>query len=883
MCDNRIVMNKAQIIEKFFDTYYSMNRVDDEAWQAVLDHLSLDAGSKKKRELVSDLDKAFEDYKVSSEEVSQFRKKYWFSTRLTRGVWGTVFEARQSDWADWASDEFVAMHDEEAHEPHLRPDDSELELIKEVLELDASALSKKSLPLLAEGLLYLADDDLERVCQCIQTLGSEASELLPDLVVASCRYVGNPAIDAALHAVGATNDSIADEQLKLLSDPAEYRTSLGHSLPELFQNEYFSLDKLLVGCLESLADRKNGLSPSKQREVVEGVSSFVSNPFPDVVSPGFRRVLYQDGLDVLFSYADLYPVQVIGTVKNLCKMERVFYTTPALQKFDNWLQGNDLADFIAIPTLLSLSFELSDTHFRIDVVNLVGKLGERAVLAKDTYADALLQDTETDRKVRVALLQALTKIDPALWSKPPFSEHRDVKYSIADLSRRAHKRTYLTDADVELLIDGLSNVDWRVRVDAAEVFFDTRPQKKHFEKALDHIENNTCPQVREYTDEFRDKIHNWVPWKTVDARLASRHVLDKEIAENKGVLGALRDGSELDGVFGTSNLSADLAGGIGGLIAAKGIHVGSGGLGSRGSGLGGGGTAAGLGGLGTKGRGSGKSGYGSGGGNFGPKGEGGVGRIDGDHAINGALDQSLVNAVVKRHINQVRYCYQRELNKNPNIEGQVRVKFVVEGDGSVSTPEIQSSTLKNEAVENCICGRFGRFRFPEPSDGKPVEVISSFRFFPSFSSEEAWQKSQSGDAAPKDAKTNTRPSYGSGGGSFGRIGEGGFSRDDFVILGTLERSEIETVVESQMAKIQAHYKHGLAKNPNLSGKVVVKFVVEADGSVSKASLKSSTLHSREVESAITREFLGFRFPKPDGGRLTIVSYPLHFPEGETHD
>ena len=78
----------------------------------------------------------------------------------------------------------------------------------------------------------------------------------------------------------------------------------------------------------------------------------------------------------------------------------------------------------------------------------------------------------------------------------------------------------------------------------------------------------------------------------------------------------------------------------------------------RGSGLGGGGSAEGLGGLGTKGRGSGKSGR-PGGGNFGAKGEGGIGRIGGDPIILGALDKSLIDAVIKRHMNQIRYCYQR--------------------------------------------------------------------------------------------------------------------------------------------------------------------------------------------------------------------------------
>ena len=210
----------------------------------------------------------------------------------------------------------------------------------------------------------------------------------------------------------------------------------------------------------------------------------------------------------------------------------------------------------------------------------------------------------------------------------------------------------------------------------------------------------------------------------------NKRQIDKEIAENAGVLGAMREGSELDGVFGSSGLSSDIAGGIGGLIGAKGTQIGSGGLGSRGSGLGGGGTAEGLGGLGTKGRGSGSSGYGSGGGNFGAKGEGGIGRIGGDPIILGALDKSLIDAVIKRNMNQIRYCYQRELTKNPNLGGKIVVKFVIAKDGTVSSATTKSSTMNSPAVQNCINGRFMRFKFPEPKGGGIVIVSYPFIFAP---------------------------------------------------------------------------------------------------------------------------------------------------------
>ena len=205
---------------------------------------------------------------------------------------------------------------------------------------------------------------------------------------------------------------------------------------------------------------------------------------------------------------------------------------------------------------------------------------------------------------------------------------------------------------------------------------------------------------------------------------------DRKIAENAGVLGALRDGGELEGIFGNTGLNSDIAGGIGGLIGAKGTQIGSGGLGSRGSGLGGGGTAEGLGGLGTKGTGSGSSGYGAGGGNFGAKGSGAIGTVGGDPIILGALDRSLIDEVIKRHMNQIKYCYQRELTKNPALGGKIVIKFVIAKDGTVSSANTKSSTMGNSAVEQCIVGRFMRFQFPEPKGGGIVIVSYPFLFSP---------------------------------------------------------------------------------------------------------------------------------------------------------
>ena len=97
----------------------------------------------------------------------------------------------------------------------------------------------------------------------------------------------------------------------------------------------------------------------------------------------------------------------------------------------------------------------------------------------------------------------------------------------------------------------------------------------------------------------------------------------------------------------------------------------------------------------------------------------------GQPLILGGLDRSLIDAVIRKNLSQIRYCYQRALSRQPNIEGKVVVKFVIARDGSVSKSTIKSSSLGSQAVESCIVGRFRRFQFPKPSGGI---VIVSYPF-----------------------------------------------------------------------------------------------------------------------------------------------------------
>ena len=203
----------------------------------------------------------------------------------------------------------------------------------------------------------------------------------------------------------------------------------------------------------------------------------------------------------------------------------------------------------------------------------------------------------------------------------------------------------------------------------------------------------------------------------------------KEIAQESGILSALDDSADSRAVFGSSALSATLSEGVGGLIGAKGTQVGDGGLGRRKGGIGGGGVAEGPGGLGLNGGGRGRRGDRAGmdGGEGLKKTEGKL-ASGGEPIIVGALDASLIDAVVKRHQSQVRYCYQRALTRDPNLSGKVAVRFVIARDGTVSSAGVKSSSLGNSEVESCIADRFLVMQFPEPKGGGTVIVNYPFLF-----------------------------------------------------------------------------------------------------------------------------------------------------------
>jgi hypothetical protein len=233
------------------------------------------------------------------------------------------------------------------------------------------------------------------------------------------------------------------------------------------------------------------------------------------------------------------------------------------------------------------------------------------------------------------------------------------------------------------------------------------------------------------------------PKDNPDPHLAK--MLAEERAQNAGVLGILKasEGSHLASIFGRdSALGNDAENVLGGLVGTQiGEAYGVGGLGLVGAGGGGGGTGEGtigLGNLGTIGRGSG-SGYGSGY----SHGAGGLGgrRAHAPEVIPGTaivcatnkprcpLDKEVIRRVIRRHLNEVRFCYERELQTlaSPDLYGRVTMQFTIGTGGQVLASVVQSSTMNRPSVEQCVAQAVRRWEFPKPAGVVMVSYPFVFR------------------------------------------------------------------------------------------------------------------------------------------------------------
>jgi outer membrane biosynthesis protein TonB len=102
--------------------------------------------------------------------------------------------------------------------------------------------------------------------------------------------------------------------------------------------------------------------------------------------------------------------------------------------------------------------------------------------------------------------------------------------------------------------------------------------------------------------------------------------------------------------------------------------------------------------------------------------------LEGPPVVVDSIDRDLVRQVIDKNRLQIRYCYERELQRDHSLEGKVSVKWLIGGTGRVARVIILDSSLGNAAVLRCIEEKIMTWQFPAPAGGGKVEVNYAFVF-----------------------------------------------------------------------------------------------------------------------------------------------------------
>ncbi len=200
-----------------------------------------------------------------------------------------------------------------------------------------------------------------------------------------------------------------------------------------------------------------------------------------------------------------------------------------------------------------------------------------------------------------------------------------------------------------------------------------------------------------------------------------------------GLLGALNgpQGNAIDGLLTHAPNVSDLLSGLG--SARTVLGRGSGGMGLRGVGSGGGGTGPGV----LFGAGNMGSGVGAGRGSGLGRGSGGIGVRGHDRGevriamttaaprVNGYLSAEQINRVVRANSAAIRYCYEVEVQRQPNLRGRIEIQWRINLQGGVTMSRVDSTTMNNPRVEGCMVRQIRRWTFPQPDGG---EVVVTYPF-----------------------------------------------------------------------------------------------------------------------------------------------------------
>lgn len=86
--------------------------------------------------------------------------------------------------------------------------------------------------------------------------------------------------------------------------------------------------------------------------------------------------------------------------------------------------------------------------------------------------------------------------------------------------------------------------------------------------------------------------------------------------------------------------------------------------------------------------------------------------------VDGAIDSTGVDKVIKSIKPAIQRCYDKALLANPTLQGKVSLAISINEKGHVENIKTTEDTLNDDGINKCFLGILNRLRFSKPNDGK---------------------------------------------------------------------------------------------------------------------------------------------------------------------
>ena len=96
--------------------------------------------------------------------------------------------------------------------------------------------------------------------------------------------------------------------------------------------------------------------------------------------------------------------------------------------------------------------------------------------------------------------------------------------------------------------------------------------------------------------------------------------------------------------------------------------------------------------------------------------------------VSKEIDKEVIRRVIRARMNEIRFCYEKGLMQQPDLEGKLVVSFLIRRDGQVTAVAPRESSIADAAVVRCVVEAVGRLSFPVPPSANVAQVTYPFVF-----------------------------------------------------------------------------------------------------------------------------------------------------------